>query len=196
MTTRQTQDTQRTGNPSDAAGHAQAAGPLRNPMVWLMIGLPLAAVVAGLSTLYIAIASGGSDAIPEDVRRTAQVQTVELGADEAAAKRKLTAVLSLQEDAVEVLPATGEFDRRQPLTLLLQHPIEAAKDVTLTLAPTAAGWRAEAKVPVDHAWRVRLGDAGETWRIRGRLPAGQRGILLQPALDDPDAPAPESAPAR
>ena len=189
MTAQETKNTK-------SAGDAQAAGPLRNPMVWLMIGLPLAAEVASLSTQYIAIASGGSDAIPEDVRRTAQVQTAELGADEAAAKRKLTAVLSLQEDAIEVLPATGDFDRQQPLTLLLQHPIEAAKDVTLTLAPTAAGWRVEAKVPVDHAWRVRLGDAGETWRIRGRLPAGQRGTLLQPALDDPDASALESAPAR
>ena len=171
------------------------ARPSRNPMVWLMIGLPLAAVVAGLTTLYIAVASGGSDAIPEEVRRTAQVQTVELGADEAAAKRKLTAVLSLQEDAVEVLPATGDFDRGKPLVLLLQHPIEAAKDVSLTLSPTAAGWRAEAKVAVDHAWRVRLGDADETWRIRGRLPSGQRGTLLQPALDDPDAPAPAPEPA-
>lgn len=177
-------------------GQTTGGRPSRNPMVWLMIGLPLAAVVAGTATLVIAIRSGGSDAIPEEVRRTAQVQTVELGADEAAAKRKLSAVLSLQEDAVEVLPATGDFDRKQPLTLLLQHPIEAAKDVTLTLSPTAAGWRAEARIAVDHAWRVRLGDAGETWRIRGRLPRGQRGTLLRPALDDPDAPAPESAPAQ
>lgn len=180
----------------DMNGQGQGARPSRNPMVWLMVGLPLAAVVAGLSTLYIAVKSGGSDAIPEDVRRTAQVQTVELGADEAAAKRKLSAVLSVQEDAIEVLPATGDFDRGKPLVLLLQHPIEAAKDVTLTLAPTAAGWRAEAKVAVDHAWRVRLGDADETWRIRGRLPSGQRGTLLRPALEDPDASAPESAPAQ
>lgn len=165
----------------------------RNPMVWLMIGLPLAAVVAGIATLVIAIRSGGSDAIPEDVRRTAQIQTVELGADEAAAQRKLSAVFSVDEGRVAVLVATGEFDRSKPLTLLLQHPIEAAKDVTLTLQPDARGWSAEHALDASHDWRLRLNDAGETWRLRGRLPAGQRGTLLRPSLEQDDAAEPPPA---
>ena len=70
---------------------------------------------------------------PEDVRRTAQIQTVELGADEAAGQRKLSAVFSVDDGRVSVLAATGEFDRTKPLTLLLQHPIEAAKDITCLL---------------------------------------------------------------
>ncbi|MGN6151949.1 MAG: FixH family protein [Lysobacteraceae bacterium] len=163
------------------------ARPSRNPMVWLMIGLPLAAVVAGTATLVIAIRSGGSDAIPEDVRRTAQIQTVELGADEAAAQRKLSAVFSVDEGRVSVLVATGDFDRAKPLTLLLQHPIEAAKDITVTLQPDARGWSAEQTLDASHDWRLRLNDADETWRLRGRLPAGQRGTLLRPSLEKDDA---------
>jgi hypothetical protein len=157
--------------------------PWRNPMVWLMVGFPLAAVVAGVATLLIAIDAGGSDAIPDAVRRTAQVQTVELGPDERAAERRLSAVFSVQEDAVEVLVATGDFDRTQPLKLSLQHPIEAAQDIALVLQPNErGGWSAAHTLDVGHAWRVQLSDEAGQWRLLGRLPRDQRGVLLRPAL--------------
>ena len=168
----------------------------KEPMMWVVLGIPLASIVAGVGLVVVSVRSGSADAVMDKVDRVSQIQTTDLAPDQAALKLGLSAVLRVEDGIVEVLPATGDFDRGKPLVLLLQHPIEAAKDVTLTLSPTAAGWRAEAKVAVDHAWRVRLGDADETWRIRGRLPSGQRGTLLQPALDDPDAPAPESAPAQ
>lgn len=165
------------------SGNVARQSPWRNPMVWLMVGFPLAAVVAGIATLLIAIDAGGSDAIPDAVRRTAQVQTVELGPDERAAERRLSAVFSVQEDAVEVLVATGDFDRTQPLKLSLQHPIEAAQDVALVLQPNArGGWSATHTLDVGHAWRVQLSDEAGQWRLLARLPRGQRGVLLRPAL--------------
>ncbi len=170
--------------------------PWRNPMVWLMVGFPLAAVVAGTATLFIAIDAGGSDAIPDAVRRTAQIQTVELGPDERAAERRLSAVFSVQEDAVEVLVATGDFDRTQPLRLSLQHPIEAAQDITLVLQPNArGGWSAAHTLDVGHDWRVQLSDEAGQWRLLGRLPRDRRGVLLRPALggEDEIAEARESA---
>jgi hypothetical protein len=161
--------------------------PWRNPMVWLMVGFPLAAVVAGLATLFIAIDAGGSDAIPDDVRRTAQIQTVELGPDERAAAGKLSAVFSVQEATVDVLVATGDFDRKRPLRLSLQHPVEAAQDIALTLQPNdRGGWSAAHALAVDHAWRLQLSDAAGSWRLLARLPAGQRGVLLRPSLGGED----------
>jgi hypothetical protein len=162
--------------------------PWRNPALWLMVGLPLAAVVAGIATVVIAVRAGGSDAIPDDVRRTAQVQTVELGPDERAAERRLSAVLSVQEDAVDVLVATGDFDRSKPLTLSLQHPVDGQQDLALVLRPNArGGWSAPHALDGGHAWRVQLSDAAGTWRLLARLPAGQRGVLLRPALGGEDA---------
>lgn len=173
-------------SPRDDAEAARQS-PWRNPMVWLMVGFPLAAVVAGTATLFIAIDAGGSDAIPDAVRRTAQVQTVELGPDERAAERRLSAVFSVQEDAVEVLVATGDFDRTQPLTLSLQHPIEAAQDIALVLQPNArGGWSAAHTLDVGHDWRVQLSDATGQWRLLGRLPRDRRGVLLRPALGGED----------
>jgi uncharacterized protein len=172
------------------------ASPWRNPMVWLMVAFPLAAVVAGIATVVIAVKAGGSDAIPDDVRRTAQIQTVELGPDERAAEAGLSAVFSVQEGAIDVLVATGAFDRTRPLTLSLQHPVEAAQDITLTLQPDErGGWRAAHALDVGHAWRVQLSDDAATWRLLGRLPAGQRGVLLRPSLAGDDDAAAANAPS-
>ena len=165
----------------------------RNPVLWLVIGLPAVVVVASLATLYIAIDAGGSDAIPDDVRRTAQIQTTELGPDERAAALKLSAVFSVREGHVDVLPASGALVddtalRGEPLRLLLQHPTLAAEDRELKLVPTAAGWRAEIALDPKHDWRIQLLPEGSAWRLRGRLPAGQRGVLLAPSVGQwPDA---------
>ena len=173
------------------------ASPWRNPMVWLMVGFPLAAVVAGTATLVIAIRAGGNDASTDDVRRTAQIQTTELGPDERAAALKLSAVLSVHntegEAALELLPATGAFVgtagesrklRAQPLRLLLQHPTRAEEDRELRLLPTATGWRVEHALDLSHDWRLQVMPEGGAWRLRARLPAHQRGVLLAPAVGE------------
>lgn len=157
--------------------------------MWLVVGLPLLVIVAGFVTLYIAIDAGGSDAIPDDVRRTAQVQTSELAPDERASSLKLSAVLSVHDGHLEVLPASGpllddKLLRSQPLRLLLQHPTLAAEDRELKLIPTNTGWRVGHTLDTGHDWRIQLLPEGTAWRLRARLPAGQRGVLLAPAVGE------------
>lgn len=175
--------------PNPARDSSRAQRKPRNFVLWLVIGLPALVVVASLATLYIAIDAGGSDAIPDEVRRTAQIQTTELGPDERAATLKLSAVFSVREGHVEVLPASGALVddkplRGQPLRLLLAHPTDGSQDIELRLQPTAAGWRAEHALDPNHDWRIQLQPEGTAWRLRGRLPAGQRGVLLAPAVGD------------
>lgn len=175
--------------PNAASNSSPAPRKPRNPVLWLVIGLPAVVIVASLTTLYIAIDAGGSDAIPDEVRRTAQIQTTELGPDERAATLKLSAVFSVREGHVEVLPASGALVddkalRGQPLRLRLQHPTVAAEDRELKLVPTEAGWRADIALDPKHDWRIQLLPEGSAWRLRGRLPAGQRGVLLAPAVGE------------
>ena len=203
----------------------RSASPWRNPMVWLMVGLPIAAVIAGTSTLLIAVRAGGADAVSDKVQRTAQIQTTELGPDERAATLKLSAVLSVHAAegsaaaSLELLPATGAFVdaspegralRKLPLRLLVQHPISASEDFELCLLPTATGWRVAHALDIRHDWRLQVMPEGGAWRLRARLPAGQRGVLLAPSVGEidttpaapatpaPATPAPEavSAPAK
>ena len=154
----------------------------KTPLMWLVIGLPLASVVAGVALVVIAVRSGGADAVPDEVRRMSQVQTTDLALDEQARALRLSAVVRLADGVVEVIPVTGDFRRQAPLQMLLQHPTRAADDVRIDLAPSAAGWRAERAVDDGHDWIVQLVSPEDGWRLHGRLPKQQHATHLSPAL--------------
>ena len=163
-------------------GQSRARPGRREPMVWLVFGLPLVVVIASLVTVWISARDGNQDAVPDDVRRTAQIQTTELAPDKAAAKLGLSAVLSVQDGTLLLVAATGTFPREAPLTLRLAHPMKAGRDVRVALQPTALGWSAPATVDVGNDWNATLQDAAGHWRIVGRLQAGQHAVRLAPAL--------------
>lgn len=156
--------------------------PLREPMMWLVIGLPIAAVVGGVALIVISLRSGSVDAVIDPVQRTAQVQVSELGPDQRAGALKLSAVLRVGNGMVELLPVSGDFARSEPLTLVLSHPSQAAQDRTVSLTPSELGWRAKIDLPADHDWLLRLTPTDGSWRLRGRLPVGQQAAHLGPAL--------------
>ncbi|MEO7637579.1 MAG: FixH family protein [Pseudoxanthomonas sp.] len=150
-----------------------------------MIGLPLASVVAGIIMIVVA---GGSDAIdtsPDQVRRTAQIQTTDLGPDQVAGAAKLSAIVRLDPEhkRVEVLPVSGDFERNSPLRLALAHPTRADLDLELMLQPTELGWRTVADIDASHDWNVRLGPLDAHWRLQGRLPKGQLATNVRPRLE-------------
>jgi hypothetical protein len=151
-------------------------------MLWLVIGLPLAAVVASIALLVVALRSGSVDAVIDPVERTAQVQTAELGPDQRAQELQLAAVLRIAPDSIELLPVSGDLRRDQALTLVLSHPTQAALDRTMTLRPSELGWRAPVQLPGDHDWLLQLTPADGSWRLRGRLPARQLAAHLGPSL--------------
>lgn len=167
--------------PQDTPEHSS---PWRQPVIWLVIALVAAAVAGGIAMIVIAGRAGNDDAVADPVQRTAQVQTADLGPDAAARERKLSAIVRVDAELqlVEVLPVDGDFDPTAPLQMHLRHPVEAARDVTLQLQPTELGWRTGTEVAGDHDWNVELGPVDGSWRLQGRLPAGQQAAHLHPAL--------------
>jgi hypothetical protein len=154
----------------------------REPMLWLVIGLPAASVVAGILLVVAAVRSGGADEIGDEVQRHAQVQVSELAPDELAQRMRLSVLLRVQDGVVEVLPVSGAMPRTQSLVLSLSHPTHAAQDLRLVLAPSGTGWRLSAPVPEGHDWLARLGPVDGRWRLLGRLESGVHAVLLAPAL--------------
>lgn len=161
--------------------------PLREPMVWLVIALPLAAVIASVWLVVLSSRGGSIDAVADDVQRTGQIQTTDLGPDARAAQLALSAVLQSEAGMLRVFPASGEFRLGEPLQLTLLHPHEQNADTSLTLAPDELGWHVAYEADPGHDWNVQLSDSGEnpdrSWRLRGRLPKGQHAAHLGPALD-------------
>ncbi len=153
----------------------------REPMMWLVLGLPLASVVAGVILVSLATRDA-SDSVGDVVQRTAQIQVTDLGPDARARDLRLSAIVRIDAGYVEVLPVTGDYDRSQPLRLRLRHPTLAASDLELRVAPSDNGWRVEAEVGLEHDWKLELMPEGTPWRLQGRLPKGQRAAHVKPAL--------------
>lgn len=162
---------------------AQAPSHWRNPVFWLVLLLPLAAVVAGVGMVVVASrSSGNNDLVNDEVRRTGQIQQAAIGPDAAARAAGLSLVLRSQDGVLELFPATGQFDRTRPLRLLLEHPTEARRDLRLELTPSATGWRVVQALPAADHWNLSVTDPDGRWRLKGRLDAGLQAARLAPAL--------------
>ncbi|MFL6592796.1 MAG: FixH family protein [Luteimonas sp.] len=152
-------------------------------MVWLLVALPLSAVVAAFWLLYAAAhSSGNDDLVPDRIQKTGEIQVSNLGPDSVAQRRNLSAVLRVEPQRVDVIPVTGDFDRNAPLRLSLRHPARAASDRTLVLKPDDAGWSAVGTIAKDNDWIVELAPSDNLWRIQGRLPREQQAARLAPNL--------------
>lgn len=158
----------------------------KNPVLLVLIGLPVATLAAGVATLAI-IGRGGLDTVGDPVRRTAQVQQVDLAADAAARRLDLGGRLSL--DGAQVRVVVPGLDGGSDLRLQLEHPLDAAQDVALALAPADGAWQAPA-FDANVGWRVSLAPADGAWRLVARWPRGARSIDLAPAVasDEPAKP--------
>ncbi|WP_182333906.1 FixH family protein [Stenotrophomonas acidaminiphila] len=160
----------------------RSKSPWRVPVFWLVVGLPLLSIVAGVGLVIVAVRSGGADVVSDPVQRVSQIQTTDLGPDEAAAKLGLSAVLRVEDGVVEVLPATGKFSGGTALQLVLEHPTRQSDDLRLELLPQGPGWRVQQAVDGEHDWVVQLRDADGRWRLHGRLPKQQHAARLSPSL--------------
>lgn len=156
---------------------------LREPMVWLVWGLPAASVVAGVLLVVTAIRSGGADEVTDKVQRRAQIQVSELGPDQRASAMKLAVILRIGPDSIDVLPISGDVPRTQSLVLNLNHPTDSTQDQRLVLLPSGEGWSVRAKTQIDHDWIARLGPADGAWRVLGRVQTGGHAVRLGSALD-------------
>jgi len=160
----------------------RSKSPWRIPVFWLVVGLPLLSIVAGVGLVIVAVRSGGADVVSDPVQRVSQIQTTDLGPDETARKLGLSAVLRVEDGVVEVLPATGRFATGTPLQLVLEHPTRQSDDLRLELAPQGPGWRVQQAVDAEHDWVVQLRDGDGRWRLHGRLPRQQHAARLSPSL--------------
>lgn len=154
----------------------------RIPVMWLVVGLPLASIIAGVGLVVIAVRSGGADSVTDDVQRMAQVQTTDLGPDQQAQTMKLSAVVRVDAGRIEVIPVSGDFDRKFSLQLTLLHPTQARDDQVLALLPSARGWQGQVPIDDSHDWKLLLQPLDARWRLKGRLPRQQYAARMAPAV--------------
>lgn len=153
----------------------------QEPMVWLMVGIPAATVIAGLATLAIAIQSGAMDTVPSSVQRVAQAQVLTSTVDDSTSKMGYRGYLMLDRNqpAWQVSVKTVPADLAgAPLHVLFVHPTLAARDVRVNLG---AGDVAAAVALDFIPQQVIVSDAAGTWRLVGAY-SEQSVLNLTPAL--------------
>jgi len=153
----------------------------REPMVWLVVALPLSVVVAGFSTLAIAIRAGGTDASSDRVQRTAQIQVTDLSADTLAMQLGLHGRVAIDADSGALkLTLIGMQDAPAQLDLQLSHPIDARRDQRLSLVRAGDAWLGRIDPARDHDWQMKLSPLDQRWRLLGRIRADQSAAELRP----------------
>lgn len=156
----------------------------REPMLALVWGLPLAAVVAGIATLVIAART--SDEGDARVRRVAQTQTADLAPDRAAARLGLAAVATLDGEGVVHVVLDAAQPGADTLLLSLRHGTDPRRDRDVTLSRVeGAQYAGLLSGPLlAGAYNAELAPADGDWRLVGRLEDGAARIALTAAVAD------------
>lgn len=158
----------------------KANSALREPMVWLMFGIPLLTAAAGFYTLHIAGLAKATDVVNMPVARMAQVQETDLSADENAARAGLSARLSIAKGQW-VISSFGHATDDE-LILDLQHPIDKSQDLSLKLHKRGDVFVSNAPVDKNNDWLLQLSDGKKQWRLIGRLRKQSDSADLHPSV--------------
>ncbi len=157
---------------------------------WFIIALPAAAVVGGLTTLWIAVQSADSLVLQSDdgVRNASDRQ---IAAQRLASELGLAALVSIDRKtgSVEAVMRAGQLPAAPPtLEFELSHPAFADRDEAITLnraMPDSEGnlvWVGHfVAVPSGRFYAVLR--SGDSWRLTADW-NGEPSLTLRPGGDD------------
>lgn len=152
----------------------------REPWVWLLISLPMTAVIASMVTIYLAV-STSDGLVVDDYYKRGKAINVDLARDAAAARHELRADIDLdmRNNHVQLLLQGNIEPLPETLTLSLLHPTQAGYDQLLSLQHAGDGVYSGAIDDVGRGnWYLQL----ETveWRLSGsmRMPHTGKVVLL------------------
>lgn len=162
----------------------------RERMVWLIIALPLSAVVAGIATVFIA-AHDPDDLVKTEYTKTGLAVDASQAASRTAAQMGLAATLRYSGDALEMSLANATQPEAQ-LTLSLVHPTQAELDQQIPLLHVGQG-KYQARITLSGQGKrlVILEPPAKNWQLRGewRAPFNEEmSLRADGALNPPNVP--------
>ena len=139
----------------------------REPWPWFLMSLPATAVIAGVTTVVIAIQSADGMVVGDYYKAGLAINQT-LARDNAAHAMALTATIK-SEDGALLLTLAGRMPAYpEQLRLTLAHPTRSGMDQTLALHHAGGGhYRATLPAMPAGKWHVLLVDTTDTWRLPG-----------------------------
>ena len=159
----------------------------KEPMVWMIAGLPLSAVVAGIVTIWIAV-NNADTLVNEGYRKDGLAFNLDNAREDIAAQLGMAARVVAGPDGLSV-HLTGNFGTPPAtISLTLLHPTDAKGDVTLALSKGEAALY-NAPLPdvtslslTSDQTRVIIEPDNQAWRLRGEWATPFIGTLdVKPA---------------
>lgn len=156
----------------------------REPLVWMVIAIPLTAVAMGAVILTLAIRSDDGLVVDDYYRQGKQINRV-LARDRAAATRGLQGRVEFDDARRQLLIRLTAADPAalpDQVELKFLHATRGGLDKTLILPRQADGaYRAPPPELAQGHWNVQL--AAQDWRLVGSLfVPGDRRLDIRPAM--------------
>lgn len=155
----------------------------KEPMVWLVAGLPATAVIAGFTTYFIA--AHEADTLMDTSFRKEGLVMVQKAtpADQAAARMGLRAHMTLQDGMLTARLLGQEAAPPERLRLSIHHPTREDLDIHLLLYRDAGGNYVASLPDLGSSRRTLiLAAEDQSWRITGQWAAPFTGSLELKAL--------------
>lgn len=145
-----------------------------NPVLWLVIGLPAAAVVASFATLIVSTRAADQ---PLPTRYHWEGEAYDADQARVNKARQVGVRAQIHYDAqakqCEVVLSAAAPDA---LRMDLAHPTDQSLDRHLKLARTATGYRAACEPLPLANWWIEVADDSAGWALRGRLRSDFAGM--------------------
>ena len=154
----------------------------REPLVWLVVGIPALTVIAGFVTWWIAAQRADSDVADDHYKRGLAINRT-LEREQAAQRAGLGARVEVSEDmSIAVrLKASAGTSLPEAVQLVLTHPVQAAQDRRVLLLPGADGLYRSATAVQTQGFEGHWGLAleGPGWRLSGARLALKTGAVAE-----------------
>jgi hypothetical protein len=149
----------------------------REPWPWMLMSLPLAAVVASFVTLSFALHTEDG-LVANDYYKEGLAINRQLQREQKATDLGLHAEALVEGNGLLRVHLTSRGTLPAALALRLVHPTRAGMDQSVRLTAAPGGWyEGRLQRPQPAHWQVVLEDVGGNWRLAGRWDvAANRGI--------------------
>ena len=137
--------------------------------VWFVIAFPLAAVIAGISTVVIAVNTSDS-LVLDGFQKVGLVARRETALEREALRLNIAVNASFDRVTGQVTVRLGGDSEPDSITLGLFHATRRDLDRTTVLTRDAAGlYRGNIGADIKGHWYVQISDSAGAWRVTDRL---------------------------
>lgn len=147
----------------------------RQPLVWMLIGIPLSSVIMGVVIITLAVTSYDGLVVDDYYKRGLEINRV-LDRDTAAVSAALDGTLHVDGAATLLILRSAHAGARLPdtVSLRLSYSTRAGLDRELTLTrTTSSDYRGSGVTLAPGRWYVEVGTT--EWRLTGHIDASREG---------------------